>query len=234
MENLLLRDAFVKREKRFHLLEQGFRLAGFTPQAALLEIGCASGEAAAHLAEQGYRSLTAVDIDETAVERARNRMPGGRFVCADACALPFPEGEFDGVFCEAAFSVIPDKNGAVCSYARVLRLGGRVLLNDFMLRQGNNPERRSVQGIPCLMGVQTMDVYRMLFKAHGFSCVYQREEFSELIRIATSLSKIYGIPPKDVSQFIVSKFGGDAFVNDFFSQAQMSYCQMIFEKRELL
>lgn len=234
MEKKNLRDVFIKRENRFRLLDKGCALAAFGKEARLLEIGCAGGEAAAHMLSSGYSQLTAIDIDGAILERAGINAPECRFVCADACALPFAEGAFDGIYSEAAFSVIPDKAGAVREYARVLHAGGRLLLNDFMLRETSCSQRRSVQGIPCLMGVQTMDVYRQVFREYGFACVYEREEFSELVRINMSLSKGYGIPPKDVGQFIVSRFGRDEFVNDFFSQAKVSYCQMIFEKKELL
>ena len=81
-----------------------------------------------------------------------------------------------------------------------------------------------------LMGVQTMERYREMFEAQGLICVYEKEEFPELVRIAMSLGKAYGIPPAEVGGYIAASFGGDSFVDDFFSQTQMSYCQMIFEK----
>lgn len=230
MENSSLRDAFVNREKRFMLLDRGCVRADFRKDAQLLEIGCAGGEAAQHMSEQGYTHITAIDIDGDVLVEAQKKAPSCTFLCANACALPFDEESFDGIYSEAAFALITDKCAAAKEYARVLRHGGRILLNDFALRKTTNSERRSVEGIPMLMGVQTMDCYRSLFEDAGLRCVYEKEEFYELARIASSLSKTYQIPLSQVGEYLVSAFGRDEFVNDFFSQAQMSYCQMIFEK----
>lgn len=225
-----LRDAFVKRNKRFALLDKGRDLAGFKADDRLLEIGCAGGEAAGHMAVAGFSALTAIDIDADIIREAAEKVPGCRFICADACKMPFENNSFRGIFSEAAFALIPDKTAAAGEYYRVLKKGGRVLLNDFAIREGTESERRSVEGIPMLMGVQTMEVYKLIFEKQGFACVYESEEFPELIRIAISLSKTYNISPTEVGQYIVAAFGRDEYVNDFFSRTQMSYCQMIFEK----
>lgn len=87
-----LREAFVSRKNRFRLLERGLALAGFAPGSRLLEAGCATGEGTAHLAGLGYTSLTAVDIDASAIEKASLRAPGCTFFCADARELPLQTG----------------------------------------------------------------------------------------------------------------------------------------------
>lgn len=231
MEKQTLRDSFVKRDKRYLLLDKGMAQAGFTHDSALLEIGCAGGEAAEHMAEAGYHKLWAVDIDPQIVEKARERTDLCTFICADACCLPFADGSVDGVFSEAAFSVITDKAAAAGEYARVLRHGGRFLLNDFTLRTERTEAAANGTGIPALEGVQTMAVYQQLLESRGLRCIYAREEFPEFIRIAISLSRSFQVSPSQVGQFIVSSFGSDEFVTDFFSNTKMSYCQMIFEKK---
>lgn len=234
METLPLREAFVRRDKRFALLEKGIEKAGWLEDKSLrlLEVGCAQGDASLHLEGLGFKELTAVDLDGEAVREAAGRGGSCRFIQADACRLPFEENSFDGVFSEAAFALIPRKDKAAEEYRRILRPGGRVLINDFMLRTKTESPRKSVQGIPCLEGVQDMDTYLELFSQTGFDCVYKAEEFPELVRIALSLSRTYGIAPDRVGSYLVSAFGRDEFVNDFFSQTQMSYCQLVFEKRK--
>ena len=157
MLKLPLRDVFVKREKRFVLLDAGCERAAFRADSKLLEVGCAGGEAAAHMAELGYSKLTAVDIDADIIAEARKKAPDCDFACADACALPFESGSFDGIYSEASFALISDKSMAAEEYFRVLKKGGRVLLNEFALRIRTDSRRRSVEGIPMLMGVQTME-----------------------------------------------------------------------------
>lgn len=224
-----LREAFVSRKNRFRLLERGLELAGFAPGSRLLESGCATGEGTAHLAGLGYASLTAVDIDASAIEKASLRAPGCTFFCADARELPFSDGAFDGIISEAAFSVIDGKERAAAQYARVLASGGRLLLNDFAVAGGDGAA--GAPGVPCLDGVQSMERYRSLFEAAGFSCVYEKEEYGEYVGIAMSLGRAYGVPPAEAGRYVVSAFGRDGYVADFFAHTKLTYCQMIFEKK---
>ena len=144
--------------------------------------------------------------------------------------MPFADESFDGVFSEAAFAVIPDKAAAAAEYARILRSGGRFLLNDFALRKPTAAERRDIQGIPCLEGVQTAADYIEIFRNVGFKTVYQKEEYPELVRIAASLSRRYGVPMKEVGSYIQCAFGNSKYVNEFFKNTEMSYYQIVFEK----
>lgn len=224
-----LREAFVSRKNRFRLLERGLTLAGFGPDSRLLEAGCATGEGAGRLAELGFARLTAVDIDAGAVEKAAARVPGCAFFCADARALPFADGAFDGIISEAAFSVIDGKERAAAEYARVLAPGGRLLLCDFAVAGGERPG--DAPGVPCLDGVQSMARYRAVFEAAGLACTYEREEYGEYVGIAVSLGRAYGVPPAEAGRYVVSAFGRDGYVSDFFAHTRLTYCQMIFEKK---
>lgn len=230
MEKTPLRDAFVQRKDRFYLLDKGVVNAGFTKDFELLEIGCASGEAAQHLSEKGYSELTGIDIDAYVLERARATAPDCRFICADACALPFEDNSFRGIFSEAAFAVIPDKAAAAAEYFRVLKKNGRLLLNDFVLRQSTSASRQDIEGIPCLEGVQAFEKYIEIFRNAGFKTVYMKEEYPELIRIASSLSRRYGVPMSEIGSYIQCSFGNSKYVNEFFKNTKMSYYQIVFEK----
>ena len=222
-----LRDAFTSRKNRFRLLDKALTLAGVDKSAPLLEVGCAGGDGAAHLAALGYERVTGVDIDAAVIELARQAHPAARFVCADARELPFGDGEFAAVVSEAAFSVIPGKAAAAAEYARVLAPGGLVLLDDFAALTGEEHPR---PGIPCLDGVQSMTRYKEIFTSAGFVPVYEKEEYGEYIGITMSLCKAYGVSPQEVGRYIVSAFGSDGYVTDFFSHTRLTYCQMIFKR----
>ena len=221
-----LREAFVKRKGRFKLLERSLAAAGFPKAAPLLEVGCATGEGSAHLAALGYTRVTGVDIDAEAIAQAREKFPGVSFVCADARSLPFAAGSFEGIISEAAFSVIDGKAEAAREYARVLAPGGLVLLHDFAAAESAHTQ----PGIPCLDGVQSMEGYRAVFGAAGFECVCESEEYGEYIGIAMSLGKAYGVPPTEVGKYIVSAFGRDGYVTDFFAHTRLTYCRMVFKR----
>ena len=231
METLALRDAFVRRDKRFELLDGGIRRAEWHGRRLeLLEVGCADGGAAAHLKETEAFALWAVDIDAAAVQAAAADHPDCQFLCADACALPFPASRFDGIFSEAAFAVIPDKEKAASEYARVLRPGGRFLMNDFFLRADGNTTAGRRSGVPLFDGVRTLENYRDILGRAGMRCVYCREDYLAFLQIGNSLSKSYSVSKGQIGSFIRENFGSDPFVDDFFSQKQLSYAQLIFEK----
>lgn len=231
METLALRDAFVRRDKRFELLDEGIRRAEWHGRSLeLLEIGCADGAAAAHLKETEEFVMCAVDIDAAAVQTAAAAHPGCRFLCADACALPFPAGMFDGIFSEAAFAVIPDKEKAALEYARVLHPGGRFLMNDFFLRADGNATAGRKSGVPLFDGVRTLEDYQKILGHAGMRCVYCREEYLTFLQIGNSLSKSFRVSKDQIGTYIRENFGRDPFVDDFFSRKQLSYAQLIFEK----
>lgn len=222
-----LREAFIGRKGRFKLLELSLEAACFAKAAPLLEVGCATGEGSAHLAELGYTCVTGVDIDAEAIAQAREKFPGVSFVCADARHLPFAAGSFEGIISEAAFSVIDGKAEAAREYARVLAPGGLALLHDFAAAAES---AHTQPGIPCLDGVQSMEGYRAVFEAAGFECVCESEEYGEYIGIAMSLGKAYGVPPTEVGKYIVSAFGRDGYVTDFFAHTRLTYCRMVFKR----
>jgi SAM-dependent methyltransferase len=81
----------------------------FPPDAVLLNIG--SGV-------HRYRD-TMVNLDVYPYE--------GVDVLADASALPFPDGTFDGVLCEALLEHVRDPQAVIREMLRVLKVGGRAL-----------------------------------------------------------------------------------------------------------
>lgn len=230
MSELTLRDAFEGRKNRFRLLDAGIALAGWSKGGlSILEIGCGDGGAAGHIRAETQLELCPVDIDRAAVKAAKKKY-GGRFVRADACRLPFGDGSFDGVLSEAAFSVIPHKEAAAGEYLRVLRSGGRILVNDFILRGGPGEPASGRWGIPCLDGVGTEAEYVGLFARAGACCVYRREHYFELLAIAEGLCRCYGIPAGELGGFIAESFGGDGSAAGLLAGSGLSYAQLIFEK----
>ena len=45
-----------------------------------------------------------------------------------------------------------------------------------------------------------------------------------------SLGKAYGVPPTEVGKYIVSAFGRDGYVTDFFAHTRLTYCRMVFKR----
>ncbi len=108
-------------------------LAALRPAAGqrLLDAGTGTGEVARMLADASAE-VTALDFAETLLAAARERDPDGRasYIVGDVSALDFPDGEFDGVWCERVLQHVADPGRAIGELIRVTRPGGRVCLID--------------------------------------------------------------------------------------------------------
>ena len=95
----------------------------------VLDVACGTGVVAAAAAERVGPSgaVTGVDINPGMIAVAA-RTQGVRWAQADAARLPFPDGGFDRVLCQAGLQFVPDRLGALRAMRRVLRPGGRVAL----------------------------------------------------------------------------------------------------------
>ncbi len=87
------------------------------PGRRTLEIGCGEGRVARDLVVRGY-AVTAVDASPTLLRYAQEADPAGRYLVADAAALPFADGTFDLVVAYNALMDIADMPGAVREAAR--------------------------------------------------------------------------------------------------------------------
>ena len=101
--------------------------------AAILEVAPGPGYHAIELARLGHR-VTGLDISRTmveiATERARRDRVAVDFRHGDATAMPFPDGGFDLIVCQAAFKNFLDPVAALNEMHRVLRPGGTAVIQD--------------------------------------------------------------------------------------------------------
>lgn len=104
---------------------------GIPADAAVLDIGCGTGEAAARLAERhpGVR-VTGIDLVPSHLELARLRAAAFgdrvRFETGDAFALRFPDGTFDFTLCRHVVQAVREPELILGQMRRVTRPGGRV------------------------------------------------------------------------------------------------------------
>jgi SAM-dependent methyltransferase len=98
------------------------------PGRATLEVGCGEGRVCRDLAAVGH-AVTGIDSAPTPLEAAREAHPEGRYLVADAAALPFRDGEFDLVVAYNSLMDVDDMPGAVREAARVLASGGRFCIS---------------------------------------------------------------------------------------------------------
>jgi SAM-dependent methyltransferase len=102
-------------------------LAGVSPGAHVLDVGCGPGALTSELVRRlGAGAVTAVDPSEPFVEAARARHPGVTVERASAEELPFAEGVFDAALAQLVVHFMSDPVAGLREMARVARRGGVV------------------------------------------------------------------------------------------------------------
>ena len=94
------------------------------PGRRTLEVGCGEGRVVRDLAARGHR-VVGVDYSPTLLRHAAAAHAGGRYVRADASALPFRDAEFDLVVAYNSLGDVEDLPGSMQETGRVLESGGR-------------------------------------------------------------------------------------------------------------
>ena len=106
------------------------RLTEYLPppgtRAAVLDVGCGTGEQMAHLRSLGFH-VTGVDGSPEMLEYARSRNPDATLIRAHVDDLPFDSAQFDLVVCIEVLRYLPDPQPCINEMARVLRPGGLCL-----------------------------------------------------------------------------------------------------------
>ena len=115
-------------------------LAGATPQTSVLDVATGGGHTALALARVAGH-VTATDLTPAMLAAAEAHLRGAgitnaTFRVADAQALPFADGSFDIVTCRIAPHHFPRPDAFAREARRVLRPGGRLLLEDSVVPPG--------------------------------------------------------------------------------------------------
>ena len=113
--------------------------------ALILDVGCGYGRALAELRAAGYENLTGVDFSENLLARGRRENPGLRLQSGSATSLPFESASFDAVLLFAVLTCCAEDavaTAVVEEASRVLKRGGAIYVNDFLLNDdARNLER---------------------------------------------------------------------------------------------
>jgi ubiquinone/menaquinone biosynthesis C-methylase UbiE len=113
---------------------QAAQLTESMPNGAVLEVAPGPGYFAIEVARQDRFQVTGLDISHTMVEISReNAAAAGvkiEFRQGDATEMPFADGSFDLVVSQAAFKNFRRPVSALNEMHRVLRAGGRAVIQD--------------------------------------------------------------------------------------------------------
>lgn len=110
-------------------------LADLRPGEHVLDVACGTGVIARLAAERvgSSGSVTAIDLAPDMIDVARTTpapaYPPIEWHVGDATSLPFPDDSYDAVLCQMGLMFMPDREAAVAQMRRVVRPGGRVVIN---------------------------------------------------------------------------------------------------------
>lgn len=105
----------------------------------IIEVGCGTGWLCPSLAAFG--SVTATDLSDEVVGRARARMPEVKFIDGDFMSIDFPDRGFDVIVSLEVLSHVADHDAFVAKLHRMLRPGGVLMMatqNRPVLERHNN------------------------------------------------------------------------------------------------
>lgn len=109
-------------------------IAGLAPGAQVLEVAPGPGFLSIEMARLGTVHVTGLDISRTFVEiAAANARKAGvtvDFRQGDVAQMPFASDSFDLIVCQAAFKNFTLPGTALAEMHRVLRAGGRAVIQD--------------------------------------------------------------------------------------------------------
>ncbi len=180
-----------------------FELCGINEDTFVLDVGCGAGATACYLAKTYGCRVVGVDLRESMValsnERAQrerltdadNKHPLVEFRVADAQDLPFNDAHFDVVLCESVATFIEDKQRVVTEFARVVKPGGYVGLNEELWLEAPPAEivahvKRAWEIKP---GILTADSWRQILKDAGLRDIFVKTYKLDARRESTQVKR---------------------------------------------
>jgi sarcosine/dimethylglycine N-methyltransferase len=186
-------------------------LAELTESTKVLDAGTGIGGTARYVADRFGCAVTAVDLSDEYCETARwlNGLVGldERIVVrqADVTALPFEDSSYDVVFSQHVQMNVADKDALYREAARVLKVGGKLVLWDITAGDGSALDfPLPWADVPERSHLTTPHDLRDAIEAAGFTVEHWQDLTED---VGAMMRTIQSLPP--------SPLGLHAFVPDF-------------------
>jgi SAM-dependent methyltransferase len=183
---------------------------GLTANTKILDIGCGTGQTAAHLLSKYQCEVTAIDKHPMMIEKAKNRLSALGYKLnlsqENAENLPYKNHQFDYVLSESVLS-FTDCQNALKEMKRVLKKDG-VLIAIEMTNEGNltSVELDEIENFYGVQKILREEEWQKLMRKAGFSKVHIQKDDSILTGneedfYSTEFQLSHGISQQYVSIF---------------------------------
>jgi len=178
------------------------KLCQILPRYRVLDVGCGAGQTPVYLAKEYALKMIGVDLHPgmvaASIELARreNVEDMVSFRQADAQDLPFEDHSFDAVIVESVTAFPPDQQQAVDEYARVLKPGGYLGMNESTYLQPNPPDEIRAwisQEAAMHAHIHTSQGWQALLKKSGLEIMAVRLFPLDAKKEAAQTLKRYGV-----------------------------------------
>lgn len=146
----------------------------------VLDLGCGNGRLFEALKGKNI-DYVGVDNSEKLIEIARQRHPQAKFQITDGISLPFPENNFNKIYCIAVLHHVPSKELRVKflqETKRVLKQNGTLILTVWKLGQRQSLKLLLKYTFLKLLGLSKLDFGDVLV-SWGKTCQRYKHNFSE-------------------------------------------------------
>jgi ubiquinone/menaquinone biosynthesis C-methylase UbiE len=174
-EMLMGEQIHVGGPEQTDVLAQKIKLGEIGDNTKLLDICCALGGPARHLAEKYGVSVVGLDITKEMLDEAQKRTEGKpysskiEYRLGSGLDVPAKSEEFDVVWGQDAWCYIRDKPRLIQEACRVLKSGGFLAFTDWIWGPTPVPKEESdfMMKFMVFPNLETLDGYRLLIQESG-------------------------------------------------------------------
>jgi len=174
-------------------------VAGISQNHAILDLGCGKGATTVFLAREYNTHVVGIDLSAKIISSCRSKANAVKlaervsFLIANGENLPFRDSSFDIVISECTFSLLHNKEFAARDIRRILKLGGKLVMTDIILRGMVDKKLQGQINFPCCFtGAWQLKEYIQLFEQVGFQSHYIEERSNELKEVGYQLCMTFG------------------------------------------